>query len=202
MEDRCRLVASWHVCGDGHHLRRDIQVQDCCEIGALDLLISTPLTVNEIVRGQRLALQRQFQLPIAVFVALSFVLLIAGVCHYETTVNDRTYCVSTGLIAGVVFFADLAALFWTGIWQGVSVKSHQKVFGGTFVPILVVAWIVLILLVTAFPFLPPGLLQQFNDATSAITSWFVLCWLTDVGFRFWARHQFLTNFPMAAAQRF
>ena len=172
------------------------------KIGAMELLLSTPLTVKEIVRGQRLALQRQFQFPIIVFLVVSFILLLAGAGHHETTANDRKYWIATGLLAGVVFCADIVALFWTGMWQGLSVKNPKHAFGSTFVPIVVVPWVVFGLVVTAIQFLPRGMLPMFNDPTPAIAMWFVLCLFADFGFGFWARHQLLTKFRVAAAQRF
>ncbi len=172
------------------------------KIGAMELLLSTPLTVKEIVRGQRLALQRQFQFPIIVFLVVSFILLFAGAGHHDMNADERQYWLAVGLLAGFVFFADITALFWMGMWQGLSVKNPKHVFGGTFVPIVVVPWIVFALVVTAIQFLPRGMLPKFNAATPAIVLWFVLCLLADFGFGFWARHQLITKFRVAAAQRF
>ena len=172
------------------------------KIGAMELLLSTPLTVKEIVRGQRLALQRQFQFPIIVFLVVGFVLLLAGAGHNDTTANDRKYWIATGLLAGFVFVADIAALFWTGMWQGLSVKNSKHAFGGTFVPIVVVPWVAFALVMTAISLLPRELQPKFNDATPAIALWFVLCLIADFGFGFWARHQLLTKFRVVAAQRF
>ncbi len=172
------------------------------KIGAMELLLSTPLTVKEIVRGQRLALQRQFQFPIIVFLIVGFVLLLAGAGHNDTTANDRKYWIATGLLAAIVFITDIAALFWTGMWQGLSVKNPKHAFGGTFVPIVVVPWVMFALVVTAIQFLPREMRPKLNDGSAPIALWFVLCLLADVGFGFWARHQLLTKFRAAAAQRF
>lgn len=172
------------------------------KIGAMELLLSTPLTVKEIVRGQRLALQRQFQFPLLAFLAIGFVLMLAGAGHHDIGVEDRKYWIATGLLAAIVFFADIVALFWTGMWQGLSVKNPKQAFGGTFVPIVVVPWVAFALVMTTFGLLPRQMQPKFNDATPAIALWFVLCLLGDLGFGFWARHQLLTKFRTAAAQRF
>ena len=172
------------------------------KIGAMELLLSTPLTVKEIVRGQRLALQRQFQFPLLAFLAIGFVLMLAGAGHHDIGVEDRKYWIATGLLAAIVFFADIAALFWTGMWQGLSVKNPKQAFGGTFVPIVVVPWVAFALVMTTFGLLPRQMQPKFNDATPAIALWFALCLLADLGFGFWARHQLLTKFRTAAAQRF
>ncbi len=172
------------------------------KIGAMELLLSTPLTVKEIVRGQRMAIQRQFQFPIIVFLVVGFVLLLAGARHQDVNANERTFWIATGLLAGIVFCADILALFWIGMWQGLSAKNPKHTFGATFVPIVVVPWVVFGLAVTAFALLPRELQPNFNDATPGIALWFVLCLIADFGFGFWARHQLLTKFRVAAAQRF
>lgn len=171
-------------------------------IGAMELLLSTPLTVKEIVRGQRLALQRQFQFPIIAFFAVSFVMLLAGAGHHDMNTEERRFWLAGGLLAGFVFFADIAALFWMGMWKGLSVKNPKHAFGGAFVPIVVVPWVVFVLVVTAVSLLPRELQPRFNDATPVIALWFVLCLLADAGFGFSARHQLLTKFRTAAASRF
>ena len=172
------------------------------KVGAMELLLSTPLTVQEIVRGQRLAIQRQFQFPLLAFLAIGFVLMLAGAGHHDIGVEDRKYWIATGLLAGVVFIADTAALFWTGMWQGLSVKNPKHAFGGTFVPIVVVPWVMFALVTTAFALLPRHMQPKFNDVTPVIALWFALCLLADLAFGFWARHQLLTKFRTAAAQRF
>ena len=46
--------------------------------GALELLLSTPLSVPEILRGQMLSLERQFFSPAVIVVALYCAALLAG----------------------------------------------------------------------------------------------------------------------------
>ena len=170
--------------------------------GALELLLSTPLTVREIVRGQRMSLERQFRFPIIVFLTVSLILLFAGARHHDIGAEERQYWLVTGLLAGLVFFADIAALFWMGMWQGLSVKNSKHAFGGTFVPIVVVPWVAFAFVVTAIQFLPREIKRMFNHDSIPIIMWFVFSLLADAGFGFWARHQLLTKFRETAAQRF
>ena len=170
--------------------------------GALELLLSTPLTVKEIVRGQRMSLERQFRFPIIVFLVVGFILLLAGARHHDIGAEERQYWLVTGLLAGFVFFADIVALFWTGMWQGLSVKNPKHAFGGTFVPIVVVPWVAFGLVATVIQFLPREIKQMFNHDSIPIIMWFVFSLLADAVFGFWARHQLLTKFRATAAQRF
>jgi len=170
--------------------------------GALELLLSTPLTVKEIVRGQRMSLQRQFLFPILVMLAVNFCLWLAGAAHQDISMTERKYWLWTGILAVIVFFADIAALFWTGMWQGLSVKNPKHAFGATFVPIVVLPWVVFGLVVTAIQFLPGEIKQLFKHESVPIIAWFVFSLLADVVFGLWARHQLLTKFRVVAAQRF
>ena len=57
--------------------------------GALELLLSTPLTVRDILRGQFLALKRQFLGPLIVVLFVFFVFLMACLSEMATG-DDRT----------------------------------------------------------------------------------------------------------------
>jgi len=49
------------------------------QMGSLELLLSTPLSTRAIVRGQFLALKRQFLMPLAVVIGVEVVFMVA--CH-------------------------------------------------------------------------------------------------------------------------
>jgi ABC-type transport system involved in multi-copper enzyme maturation permease subunit len=171
-------------------------------IGSLELLITTPLTVNDIVRGQRLAIQRQFRNPIIVMFAIGFVLWLWGASHHDMSSNERPMWLWAGFLAFIVFFADIAALFWMGMWHGLAVKNTKHAFGSAAVPILVLPWVGLAGVVTASEFLPREFRHTIQNDTVPMILWFVFSLATDLIFGIWARSRLLGNFRDLAAQRF
>jgi ABC-type transport system involved in multi-copper enzyme maturation permease subunit len=105
--------ASWTVAED----RRQ---------GALELLLTTQLTAEQIVGGQRAALWRQFAGPV-------IALLIANVATLAMELRHAVFGTSTELIwlhviAGASLVMELAALSWVAIWQGlINRKSNRAV---------------------------------------------------------------------------
>ena len=70
----CTLKA-WIALEAGQQLAEDQKA------GALELLLSTPLTVRDILRGQFLALRRQFLKPLLVTIAVELILMTADLRH-------------------------------------------------------------------------------------------------------------------------
>jgi hypothetical protein len=56
--------------------------------GALELLLSTPLTVAEMLRGQMLTLRRQFLWPVLAVGGLDLVFMLAGTRYLGSSDND------------------------------------------------------------------------------------------------------------------
>jgi len=149
-----------------------------------------------------MALQRQFMRPILVMLTMVFGLLLAGSAHHDMTANDRSYWLLTGIAGVIVFLADSAALFWMGMWQGLSAKNPKDTLGATFVPILVLPWVGAALVVTAIELLPHGIRQSFRHAALPLMLWFVFSLMADVVFGLRARYKLLTEFREAASRQF
>src|SRR6185369_13832814 len=102
--------------------------------GAFELLLSTPLTVGEILGGQLLALVKQFAAPAAVVLLADFIFLMAG--RNET---DWSVIWIAGMI---VFVADLITLSWVGMWTGLSSGATARATGAVVARVLVLPWMV------------------------------------------------------------
>ena len=96
---------------------------------SLEFLLSTPLTVRQILQGQWLALARQFGAPIAVLLAWDTVLAF-GI--------HRTAQLQTHL--GMMFFlvADFITLSWVGMWLGLKSKGRGRAL------LLALGWVLLL----------------------------------------------------------
>ena len=104
--------------------------------GALELLLSTPLGVNEICRGQWLALRRQFLGPLLVVLVAEFALGFEswrrawGVDHLSVW------------LAGIfMLVADLAALGWVAMRAALTAKNHNQATIVAVGRILVAPWV-------------------------------------------------------------
>jgi ABC-type transport system involved in cytochrome c biogenesis permease component len=96
---------------------------------ALELLLTTPLPEKEILKGQRLALWRQFAEPAAAVFLANILLLILEIIHLpiRMTLSDaRNLFVGLHLITGLSLLVDLLTLSWVGMWQGLVMRKPNN----------------------------------------------------------------------------
>jgi ABC-type transport system involved in cytochrome c biogenesis permease component len=79
--------------------------------GGLELLLTTPLGAEQIVRGQRKALWRQFAAPVAVVFIVEMFYMIQKLRH-ENNWEDRQEYVVLCLIPAAFLVADMVAISW------------------------------------------------------------------------------------------
>jgi hypothetical protein len=167
--------------------------------GALELLLSTPLGVQEICRGQWLALRRQFLGP----------LLVVLVAEYALGSESwrRAWGVDHLLVwvAGMfMLVADLAALGWVAMRAALTAKTHHHATIAAVVRILVAPWVATGLiwasihtwyLLASDRLWTPG--WRFY-----LGLWFCSGLTADLLFGLLARRQLLRGFRRFAIQRF
>lgn len=108
--------------------------------GALELILCTPLTVGEVVRGQLLNVVRYFRWPILAVLGVDVLLLMVGRSTGDLS-GDRALG-SQFFVAMMVFFViDCAAITMVGLWQGLTSRNSRQALTSTVVRILVVPWI-------------------------------------------------------------
>jgi ABC-type transport system involved in multi-copper enzyme maturation permease subunit len=162
-------------------------------IGALELLLSTPLTTREILRGHWLALWRQFAWPLAVILASEFLLL------------RRQFALPVVLINLAMVLADVLTLGWVGMWLGLTARNLNRAIVGAIGRVLVLPWIsyytvmwtldLLLRVSGRGPFEPTDYFQLYV--------WFGLGLAVNGLFGvWWARRHLLKHFRQAATQRF
>ncbi len=108
--------------------------------GALELLLSTPLTVHEILRGQGLALLRQFGPAAALICAADFLFLGLGLKDIGSDFSEWT-CV---WLAGIIMFVfDLITLSLVSMWG--SLRSRKSSVAGlsAIVRVCIVPWFIM-----------------------------------------------------------
>ena len=191
------LIKAWFALEAGRQLAEDRRQ------GALELLLSTTLTVQEILRGQWLALRRQFLGPAAVTLLVFFLFLMAAASDEMLLENpeDRSFWVMSWTAGMVMLLADLAALYWVGMWKALTAKNPTRAVAANFGRILVLPWVVLALGALAMALAWP------NAGDEPPQKFFLGAWLgvglaVDLGFGAWARYKLLTEFRLAATRRY
>jgi hypothetical protein len=99
--------------------------------GALEFLLAcTPLDTKDLIRGQWLALRRQFLVPLLVVLTVDFG-LAAALCirsihsHNEDLINYLLF----GTAMVLMLIADSIALGWVGMWTGISANKPNRASG-------------------------------------------------------------------------
>ena len=162
-------------------------------IGALELLLSTPLTTREMLLGQWLALQRLFARPLVVILLFEFLLLRQ---------QFSTRLVMANLVALVV---DVVTLSWVGMWLGLTARSLNRAILGTIARVLILPWGALyagsLALEVLWRWSGRGAFQPGEDFN--IYFWFGIGLANNFLFGvWWARRHLLNDFREAATQRY
>lgn len=169
------------------------------KMGSLELLLSTPLGVRDILRGQLLALRRQFLGPIVVVTIIEFTFMVASL-QKESFQGDPVYLMFW-VAYMVMLAADVIALSWVGMWVGLTAKNPNRASGITVVRVLVLPWVVFAAILVLV-----GLVAFASSLDVGgkfyLGLWFVLGIFADLAFGLSARWQLQTSFRLVAMQRF
>jgi ABC-2 family transporter protein len=166
--------------------------------GALELLLSTRLSVPDILRGQFLALRRQFIWPILVVIVVELVFMC-------TTLRQSPQLTAQTLalwICGILMLvADAITLSWVGMATALRARSPNHASVSTITRVLILPWILMGLVVgianilSFFGIPEPG--WKFY-----LGAWFVFGIIADVVFGFIAKWNLQNRFRELALQRF
>ena len=188
------VLKLWVASAAGRQLGEDRKER------ALELLISTRLSVKDILRGQFLALGRQFLGPLVMVIGMEAIFLAASLQRESFQDNPLNPIV---WMAGLIMLvADVAALAWVAMWTALTAKSPNRVTGITVVRILVAPWalyiaiMVVVMSIRSLNSLPDPK-WWFN-----VGLWFGLGMLTDAAFGMVAWWQLRTRFRELARQPF
>jgi ABC-type transport system involved in cytochrome c biogenesis permease component len=165
--------------------------------GSLELLLSTPMSVDAILQGQILALKRQFAGPAAIVLAADLVMFLAGRNDrfLDTTQHWTMLCV-----AGILMFvADLYTLAWVGMWLGLTAKKASWASSGTIMRVLILPSFLFFAFMSMLMFASNRFVEPQNFLTGA---WFIIGMLNNLFFFTWARTNLRNEFRTVVSQRF
>lgn len=162
--------------------------------GALEILLSTSLSVPDILRGQLLALQRQFLVPL-------LLVLVTDFCFLLTQIRNGDW-VALWLAGMGMLVADAVAIPWVGMWMAVTAKRANRAAGATLARILFLPWALFIggLILLATPLVMSRLRPPSEKVTIAV--WFLIGVANDLVFGIWAYLKLHENFRRLSTQRF
>jgi ABC-type Na+ efflux pump permease subunit len=172
-------------------------------VGALELLLSTPLSVSDILRGQWLALVRQFLGPVLTVLVIECVFMLWTV-REAVPDEERLFWFALWIAGMVLFASDLVALYWVGMWQGLTAKNPVRAAGGSLLRVLVVPWIAycLVLLIIILGEFTQQPYHRNPGWKFFVGLWFGLGVGADLAFGAWARQKLLTEFRMVAQEAY
>ena len=128
------MLKLWVTTEAGHQLAEDKRS------GAFELLLSTPLTVRDILHGQWQALRLQFLKPLIAAVIVELALMVS-IGHIRPV--DSIEARWTWLAGILMLLADVFTIGWVAIWMALTSKSHGAATLKTTAWILSLPWILL-----------------------------------------------------------
>jgi ABC-type Na+ efflux pump permease subunit len=161
--------------------------------GALELLLSTPLTVGDILRGQWLALRRQFAGSLLVIVVLEWFVLRENFSFKMILANQ------------LMLIADVVTLGWVGMWLGLTSRNTSRAILGAVLRVLVLPWGIFYGGGQALDFATglAGFGRFAPDFDAALYAWLAIGLLANFIFGFyWARRNLQRKFRTIATQRY
>jgi len=117
--------------------------------GALELLLTTPLSVRDILAGQMRALLSLFAFPVISLLVVETVALVVGAGPSE---SQRGTALMLGA-AIIVFVWDLHTLSWLGTWLGLVRTKPMRAFFAALFRVLILPWLIFV----AFMLMAPRL---------------------------------------------
>lgn len=169
--------------------------------GALELLLSTPLTVWDILRGQLLALRRQFLIPLLLVVVCD-IFFMWGSVRATPQESQKFFFIWGASIFMMV--ADIAALIFVAMRVALTAKSTHRAIIGTVSRILVLPWVIFgtVTAVVMFWTQLPPITPWSPDWSFHLSVWFGAGILVDLFFGIIAWRQLCVGFRALATKRF
>ena len=166
--------------------------------GALELLLATPIAVKDILRGQWLALERQFAAPMFLVLMVDFLFLMA-----QRQEDGMVYVWMAGM---VLFVADMIALTWVGMWRGLNSRRANRAATAAIVRVMTLPWIlwslITILLAVSNAMQSGGGGSNWWDGKFLIVMWVAIGLGVNLLFAVPARRRLLADFRTVATTRF
>jgi len=161
--------------------------------GTLELLLTTPLTVRDVVRAQFLAIRRQFGWPLLVVGGLT----LGGALLFALDPEAQGGATAVGAAVGATLALglDTVTLVYLGTWLGLASRKPHQAAGSTAFRALVVPWLLLLLMM-------PTLMRPLHTEPFAalFSLWVVVGFGSDLLWGWYGWRQLFDRFRTEAAR--
>jgi len=171
--------------------------------GALELLLCTPLSVGDILRGQWLALLRQFGAACALILVVDVFFVIMGLQHSYSG-DDRRDWLGMWLAGMAMFALDLIALALLAMWMSLKNRKPTQAGLGAILLVCILPWA----LFGAFGAVVANLDEFFRIKVPSrwhgmffLGVWFVLSFLNSLLLALTSLRNLRTQFRVCALDR-
>ena len=167
--------------------------------GELELLLTTPLDVPEILRGHLLGIKRQyFGLVLSVLGLDAF--LVVMTWHDTGGWEGSGWALVFGLEVAWLLL-NLYVLAWAGLCFGMTSKSLAQAIRRTIIYVLLTPWAGMVASAAIVGLLTSG--RGLNDGTVFVAGiWFaILLVVCNLGFLGWSMNELRENFRVLAAHQ-
>jgi ABC-type transport system involved in multi-copper enzyme maturation permease subunit len=167
--------------------------------GALELILSTPLSERDIVRGQWSALIKQFRGPLIFVLCVDSLLLFFGWAVSHGDPQERLLFVLMLAAGIIVFVADVIALAWLSMWRGLKSRHSYIAWFWSVVQLLALPWVlfyigltVMFMLIYLPQFMGAGTVTRPNKWMERLPQlmiglWFIISMAMAALSAWWAR---------------
>ncbi len=131
---------------------------------ALELTLSTPLPVREILEGEFLALFRQFGPAVAIVLIFDVLGMVVAARH---GFGGDSEWLLTWVASIVIFLLDAATLAALGMWLGLTAKRFSRAMARNLFLVLILPWIIFFALIAYMAF---SRLTSLNSLNFVIVS--------------------------------
>lgn len=169
--------------------------------GVLELLLCTPMRVNEIIAGHVQSFYWQFFWPTAMVLLVEVAFLLHPLMRPSFGADASIRFWALMFLAGIVgFIIDLYALSWLGMWKGLTSRAANRAVVWVLVWVLLVPWVAFVLLLMFLAWvLPRGVTQSAISEFTVLTFWFLICAGSSLGWWLWARRSLSSQLRNIAA---
>lgn len=163
--------------------------------GSLELLLCTPLSVREILRGQMQSLRRQFFWPAFVLLLL-WLIFLATLDLSSRRVFPTPGSPSLEILGTVVLLVlDLYALCWLGMWKGLNARFVSRaILVNLFTVLLLPCLLFALVMFMALSSTRGSLNESFPWAL-----WLLIGHVSSCGWIYYGYNQLTTKFRSVAA---
>ena len=162
--------------------------------GTLELLLSTPLSVTEILQGQVASLRRQFRGPVLAVLVLDALLIGYAVVSAKWA-GRAEFVIVMAAVMGMLL-AEGNAVAWLGLWLGLQSKKSGRAALSTVLRVVALPTAIFILLLGGMN-LGTGWLAPSTFTTLAM-AWLLVCGFNGMSFGDKSRRQLQEQFRRLA----